>query len=442
MLLLNWRGLMAKKAVKKKKFFQKVLSFRNGLLIDIFSVIFFGAISLLYLGSFLGDADRSNDFSAPLLPFLSKLVSLLTGLEELKALTFWLVFFLSLGPIFLYFFTSKLTGRRSTGFFSSLVYCLPGSWFASGRASMAFLIGDGGHLAALSLVPLVAMFLLDFLRKGVFKNLVFSSLGMVLVGLLSPFGFLTGGVIVTAVTFSEMLQGEGRLKTLRFIFFLAVGAGLVAFWYNPVFVLSLFGGAKGAVVRRTLWNLIPISFVVVPVLAAFGFLLFEKRAHLQPLFIALGLVVLFSLLAFADYVGDLFPGHPRRYLPEFGFSLAFLAGILVSAFSDYLRFKGKFYKVKLSPLGRSLARKAFWVSSLGAMGVAIIVSLGSVWELPETQVLGLWDDGGKGAIWALRSQTGRASGIFGYLVTFLTGSLLFLVWQKIKKQGRADEGAA
>jgi len=259
------------------------------------------------------------------------------------------------------------------------------------------------------------------------------------VALASPFGLLISVMILTVVVFSELLQGIGRLKTLRFLVFLGLTGGFIAFWYNPGFVVLFLKSAQGTAIRKTFLNLVPISFVVLPILGSFGFLLFEKKAQLQPLFVALGLFILFSLVSFADYVGRLFPSHPRRYLPALGFSASFLLGIIVVAFSDYLKFKGRFHKVELSPLGRSLAQKALWLSTMGLMGVITLFSMRTVWELPTSQVLGLWSEGvASGGIWEIKRQTGGASAMIGYLVTGLTLFLVAFFRLRIRKEKKTQ----
>ncbi|MFC1790761.1 hypothetical protein ACFLZP_04745 [Patescibacteria group bacterium] len=416
-----------------KRFFLKLSVVKNGLLVDGIVFLFLTGLNLVYLVPFVKKIDGVNDFSAPVIPGLARLLELIFGLDSPRAIVISLIFFLCLSSAFLYFFSMRLCQRRLSAFASALIYSLPMEWMAKGRIKMAFLVGDGGHIASLSLIPLVAIFLLVFLRRGRFKNLVFASVIMALVALISPFGLLAGMMVLVVVVFSELLQGEGRLKSLRFIIFLIISAGLMAFWYNPGFFFLFIKASQGKAIIGTFWNLVPLSFVVLPVLGAFGFLLFEKKARLQPLFIALGLVILFSLVNFADYVGRFFPGHPRRYIPELGFSVALLSGIIMTIFSDYLRFKGKFYKVKLSPLGRSLARKSFWISTLGLMGAVTIFSLRSLWQLPESQVLGVLSEGLAGQIWTIKDQTGPVLTMSGYFLTGMTISLMVFLWLKMKK---------
>jgi hypothetical protein len=428
--------------VKSKKILLKdFINWKSGLLVDILVALFLLFLNSLYLVPFFGQPDKSNVFSAPLFPLISYLTSRVTGLPMAKAITINLSLFVLLGPISLYFFLIRLAHRRLSGFFASLIYSLPTEWFTKGRIKMVFLVGDGGHIASLTLIPLVALFLLNFLRKGKFGSLVLASLGMGVIALASPFGLLVGVMVLTVIAFSEFLQGEGRLKIARFLVFIGLAVGLVAFWYNPGFVGLFLRSHQGLAIRKTFVNLIPISFVVVPILGAFGFLLFEKKAHLQPLLVVLGLAILFSLVSFANYVGRFFPSHPRRYLPALGFALSCLLGILSGAISDYLKFRGKLGKVRLTPLGRSLARKIFWLMGLGLMGVMVVSSLSSVWQLPESQVLGLWEEGATaGGFWEIKRQAGGISAGIGYGVTAFCLLTLIFSWAKIKKKQNLAAG--
>ena len=76
--------------------------------------------------------------------------------------------------------------------------------------------------------------------------------------------------------------------------------------------------------------------------------------------------------------------------------------------------------MKLTPLGRSMARKAFWLAKMGVMGAVIIFSFKSVDELSLGQVLGVESGLMDSGIWEMRTKTrGLAEGI-GYAITFLT----------------------
>jgi hypothetical protein len=422
-------------AKASKDFRFQPFKWKNDFLIDFISSVFLICLNLVSFYPFLGQPDKANIFSAPLLPVFSHLINHLTGFGLAQSVTLSLLIFAVLGPVSLYYFTAKLMGRRLSGLTAALIYSLPAEWLSKGRLRMIFLTGDGGHITALTFIPIIALLLLVFLKRGRFRYLVSGSLGMGLVALTSPFGLLICLIVLTVTAFSEFLQGQGRLKILRFLFFIGLAIGLVAFWYNPVFVMTFLKSQQGLIIKKTFFNLVPISFVVVPILGAFGFLLFEKKARLQPLFIALGLVILFSLISFASQVGQLFPSHPRRYLPELGFSIAFLLGVLATAFSDYLKFKGRFCKVKLTPLGRSLAQKAFWLSSAGLIGAITAFSLDSVWELVKAPVLGAWtEEIETGGAWVIRKSVDGSAGRIGYWISFLTIFLTAFLWLRVSRQ--------
>ena len=426
-------------AVEKnnKGFLKKILIWENALLVDILAIVFFLSLNLVYLFPFLGQADGGNFFSAPLVPKLASFLAVLSGLPVGQAMTLCLLVFIIFGPVSLYLLVAKLSGRRLAAFAAGLIYSLPLEILAVGRVKMAFLVGDGGHIAALTLVPVVIFFLLGFLKEGKFGSLVVGSLVLGIIALMSPFAFLSAGMVSTVAAFSEFLQGKGRLKFLRFLFFLAFSAGFIAFWYNPAFVVSFWNSAQGQAIKKSFFNLVPISFVVVPIMGAFGFLLFEKRAHLQALFIALGLVVLFSLISFADYIGQLFPSHPHRYLSELGFSFSFLAGVGLVYFSDYIRFNGRFFKIRLTPLGRKMANKVLWFGFFSTGLLAIFISLRSFWQLPESQVLGAWNEGITAGGWEIRRQAGGILAVLGNLITYLTIFLGGFLWLKIKKNEKS-----
>lgn len=392
-------------------------------------------LNLIYVWPFIWLDDKSNIFSAPIIPLLARVVDWLTPLSLSQGVSVVLAFFFALAPVLVYFFAWKTTGRRLVGLGTVLFYSLPANWLARGRIKMAFLVGDGGHVASLSLMPVASLWLLRFLREGGFKNLILTSLVMAAVALMSPFGLMTGLMVLGVITFSELLQGHGQLKIIRFIFSLIFTVGLVGFWYNPGFIGLFLKTPMGETVGRTFWNLIPLAFVVLPVLAAFGFLLFEKRAQLQPLFIALGLSVLFGMIAFADYMSHFFPSHPRRYLPELGLAISFLIGILAVSFSDYLQFEGRFRQWRLTVLGRQWAKRVFWLLFGLIFTASFLLFLPGIWELPEAQVLGVLSGGlVTSSFWDIREETSLPDRGVGVVMTVGTLAITGLIWRRFYKR--------
>jgi len=126
-------------------------------------------------------------------------------------------------------------------------------------------------------------------------------------------------------TQKEIEAKERWSKTWPYIVLvLVIAGGLSAFWYNPEFVRLSLVSSPGRAVMAAVKNLIPLSFFVLPVLGTFGFLIFDKRAHLQPLFVALGLTIVFGLISFAGGLAKFAVSAQSRYHPEVSMALSIL----------------------------------------------------------------------------------------------------------------------
>ncbi len=263
-------------------------------------------------------------FSAPLIPVSVDFVRRF-GADIDSAARMMLFGFYIFGPTTLYYLVRNVTGRRMSAAFAAVLYSLP---IFRARLEAMTLLGDGAHIASLTVIPLAVMWYLKYIRTGKYIVSIIAGAFLLLVSLISPFGFFVLLGILAVITFSEMLLGSGRTKAIRLIWVILVALGFSAFWYNPSFIQANFTSTSGRAVVAAVNNLIPISFVVLPVLATFGYLIFDKRAHLQPLFIALGMTILFGLISFAGGLAPFAVSAQRRYLSELLLSLAFLWGVV------------------------------------------------------------------------------------------------------------------
>lgn len=362
---------------------------------------------------FFGHQDQTNVFSAPVIPALASLTELL--LPHSYGIRVWLLILILFFPISFYFFIKAISGRRFVGFLASFIVSLPVWIFLPLRVNLGLLSQDGGHVASLTLAPLVCLLLIRFLRQGKFWSGIFSALGIAIVALTSPIGVFVLFIFMGVITFSEMLLGRGRLKLIRFLIVFLLAIGLSAFWYNPKFALLTIQSSQGQVVKKTLSTLLPISFFLVPLLGVFGFLLFENRPQLQPMFIAFFLSVGFGLFSLGAGVAH---PAPSRFLPAFGISFAFLLGILIVNLFDFLRRSPKIERFSFAPYRRLIA-----FVLIGLILVLIIATIAfssrSLWELEQVQVLGLTTDQTVG-IWEIKEKTDGIGNLFGYLITGLT----------------------
>lgn len=379
------------------------------------------------LSPYFGQPDEVNVFSAPLIPALTSLTDFFIPFSY--GVRIWILVLMLLIPFSFYYFVREISGRKLNGFLASFLASLPIGVFLSLRIKLGLLAEDGGHMASLAFTPLVCLLLLRFLRSGNFWAGVFCALGATLVAFTSPIGFLVLLTFLVVVGFSEMLLGQGRIKAFRFLVVLALAAGFSALWYNPKFILLTLQSPQGQLIKATFSTLLPISLFLFPILGVFGFLLFENRPGLQPMFIAFFLTIAFGLFSVGAGVAHPFPS---RFLPALGLSLAFLLGILVVWLFDFLRFSSWLEKLKVSPQRRKyLARLSLFLVFVFMAGVIMFFGrqLGS---LEETKVLGSISEDKRVGIWEIREQTSRLESLVGYGISGITGIGVLLLRLRLR----------
>ena len=396
--------------------------------IAIVATIFIVNFYLVY--PFFGTAAPNTTFSGPVIPLMAKTVAFF-GTPYAYSIQIVNIFFFLTLPLSVYIFAKSISQRKIVGFLSALFISMPFYPFAKVRVDASFLGGDTAHIASLALMPIAIVALLYFLKKGGVASLVIASISSACVALISPFGFMTYLIFALIASFSELLLGNGRLKMTRLAVDILIAGGLNSFWYNLAFFFWMLTGPLGEDMRVTISKVIPITFFTIPVLGAFGYLLFDRKPSLQPLFLASFFSISFLMISIAG--GGVFPSHPSRYVHEFGFALSYTFAIVIVGISDYIRFSNM----------KILARfnKRFISQSL--LGVGLVASVLLIFLLRgnlvyyDYSVLGIWDDVEKGRIWEAKD---RFQGPYSFLGFSITGVSVFgLSFMAIKeKRWRAD----
>jgi len=375
-------------------------------------------LNLYLVWMFFGTEAFNTTYSGPVIPFFAKIISL-SGLPlayaiEIVNISFFLVF-----PVSFYWLVKKVSGKPLVALLSGLVVSLPISPFAGARAYGMFFSVEGPHIASLSIVPIAIYGLMSFLHTGGLKNLVLAALGSALVGLISPFGLLAYVIFAGLVTFSEVLLGHGRLKLMRVMAVLIFTGGICSFWYNPGFFWWLLSGPMGLEWREMVSRLIPISLFTTPILGVFGYLLFDRKPDLQPLFLGIFLTIAFGMIIMTGR--GVMPSTPVRYFPEFGVALAFLFGVAVDRLLE-LRLKIK-----------RLFVNAALIILVGVMTVGIVTGRSKILAFDQG-VLGLWTGVDRGELWQAREQFGGGYSIAGYAITALTAGGTVFLRSKVKEE--------
>ena len=363
-------------------------------------------------------------YSGPIIPLVAKIFGIF-GIPFIESVHIMALISFLVFPLSMYIFVRLLTKRKMSAFLAVLIVSLPFYPFAKTRIISGFLSQDAPHIITLSLIPIAVYSLLSFVKEGGIKSLILSAITSSLVSLSSPFSFTTFMMFAVIACFSEMLLGQGRLKFTRLMVVMLFAAGLNSFWYNPAFFYWMITGPMGDEIRITLNRLIPMSMFIAPVLGVFGFLLFDRKPSLQPMFLAVFFTIIFALVVIAG--GGFVPSHPTRYTPEFGISFSLLLGLLILKFSEYLKFKPE----KLP----YLSWKA--ISSLVIIGAFLISGLGIIAGRLEmdsvSSVLGIWSDVNRGEMWEARDSFNGLSSLTGFAITFITASVLTYLATKSKQ---------
>jgi len=424
-------------AVKRsKRLANKLIEAKRGLVIsrawwsngplEIVIVAFILGLNFFLIYPLFGTAAFETSFSGPVIPFLALFIKSF-GVPLTYAIQIVnLFFFLGFLPSF-YYFVKKVSDRKLVAFLAVLIVSLPFSPFAKSRIMASFFGIEGPHVASLALIPIALATLLSFLRQGEVKNLIFASFSSALVALTSPFGFMTYLIFAGIVLFSEILLGRGRVKLARFLGAMLFSGGLCSFWYNPAFFFWMILGPLGEEIREMIVKLIPLSFFSLPVLATFGYLLFDRKPGLQPLFLASFYFIAFSMIVWAG--GEVMPAHPSRYLAEFGLSLAFLVSVALV--------KGIEYLAKINLLRLPLGIRPYFANFLFLLMIFVltgVVLLGRRLVTSELSVLGMLSEFSKGSLWLEKDKFASIWLYLGYAISGITILILAFLGVRTKKE--------
>jgi len=361
-----------------------------------------------------------NTFSGPVIPLIGKAISRF-GVEYLISLQIVNIFLLTLLPITFYFFVKVVSKRKLIALLSSLILILPYHPFLKARVDASVFGIDAAHIVGLTIIPFALSNLFSFIRSGGYSHLVFAAISSATVALTTPFGFLTYLIIAGILAFSEVLLGSGRLKFTRALVVFLFAGGLISFWYNPAFFFWMLTGPLGEDIRYTISRVIPLSFFTLPVIGTFGYVLFDRKPTLQPVFISSFFLITFVLISVAG--GGIFPSHSSRYVYELGLSVALIVSLIFVKLVDFGRINQKL-NFKIIPKNVLLN---FVTVGFVIFLIVITVTERNSFTLEETQVLGTWDEVEKGDIWKAKEGFSGAHSFLGYTITAITCAALVIM---------------
>lgn len=319
-----------------------------------------------------------------LLAALSRIVPSLSAPQWYRVLTSLMY---ALGPSTLYLFALHLTGKRLAALATALVYSIApspvylflspvrqaaqGFGFAPWRLIAMIFWGEGPHISALTLVPLVALAFLHALRKPSFINLIISSVliaGVLLTNLFATFAL---GVILVMELISESFLGKALYKFQTALWIAMLAYALTAFQYDWSFMNSILASSYAHPENALR---LPSSAIFILLFLVGGLLFlavtnyFTGKKPLQPLFIAGSWAFVFGVFVIGFYTFNLsLAPQPFRYIPELQMGVALLVGVIFDRGYIALR-EGEVFR-RRGPMLKHLL-------SAGYVGLALLLLLG------------------------------------------------------------------
>ena len=414
---------LADKIKKAREDFKTKKSWWSNGLFEFLSLALVFSLNFYLVWPFFGTPAPDTAYSGPVIPLLAYLVRNFDIPQAYAIQIINIAFFLAF-PFTFYLLVKKLSNRKLVALLAAVLASLPFYPFAKLRLENSLFGIESPHMAGLTLIPVAIYGLLSFIHQGGPRNLIIAAFSSALVALTSPFSFFTYSILAFITAFSEVLLGRGRLKMARLLAVFLFAGGLASFWYNPGFFLWMIVSPMGEDIRQTIAKLIPVSFFALPVLGAFGYLLFDRKPNLQPVFLASFYTIAFAMIVMVG--GGFFPSHPSRYAPELGLSLAFLLAISLVKFSDYIRLGQLF---NFSPPARLFLSQGI-ILLVFLAGILVIIKGRQGLMVGEEEVLGAWTGIERGEIWMAKEKFGGIWALLGYSITGLSFSGLSLLASK------------
>lgn len=274
-----------------------------------------------------------------------------------------------------YLFVRRIVHRHElTAFFATLVFLLPNPFFHN-RPPLVFALmnGDGAHMVAFALIPLVLLSLQLFINQAVGNWMLYSALGATVVALISPFAFFNLVILGFILATSEGFVGDMRLKLLRYGLLMVFSVGLSLFWYYPHVIRNIVSHGSLTTAWNKLWSVFPLAIPMIPVFGTIAFLVFDRRPKLKPIFIGISVFVIYFFLYWASSsikANGIF--IPERYLIEMYFAVSFtvpLFFVLIIEFS-YTRIRALLAKKHRGIYFGIISSATFIVSFVGLVLVA------------------------------------------------------------------------
>jgi len=282
---------------------------------------------------------------APLIPFLTALLSHISGISLPLAFHILSGAVYCLGPLTLYIFFWR-AGIPGAGFAAGLIYSFlsPSQWLvpdaqfqwagglAARRMMLIFDWDDLPHLTAFALMPLAAWFLSRALERGRFRDYIWSGITMTVMTLASMFGLTLSAIIAVTVSLAVVpFYKPWRVLTAALLRSAAVAVCAWIFvspWAPPSLIAAI---RADSVYGETDRPIHPFgALVIVALCTAVVWILVWRRPLSWPArWTALFACPAILIPVIAQYAGMRFVPQPGRYKLEMEFAIAAIVALCV-----------------------------------------------------------------------------------------------------------------
>lgn len=297
-------------------------------------------------------------FYPPLFHFLVAFIAkFFSAFSVALAYHFVTALFYSLGAVSLYYFLRYFTRKTfpafAAGFLATLLpsfsYLIPAVKsvaenfnLAPWRLVVLLLYGEGPHISALAILPLVLLVFLWALRRPSFKSFLLASLMTAIIPLTNWPSSISLSVMLFSLLVAEMFLGQAFFKLKRSLLILITAYGFSAFWLTISYIYTTFaiaGPRGGGGFLQTYINLLPWLVVAAPLLVGLLLAIFHKKQKRYTWSFIIIYTILFSIIIFSGYFSQFkIVPESNRFTPEWNIGLIILLALLLGAIYQKINF--------------------------------------------------------------------------------------------------------
>lgn len=326
-------------------------------------------------------------FFTPLAPFLMNAIGYF-GIGPNDAIRILFIASFAISTIGIYLLVRELTKRHVTSILAAIIYLMPPvpvfvlSYLRTGlfqhelesaRNFFTIVYGDGAHFLGLALIPFAVLFLLRYLKGGRRSAFLSCVLLCALILLSNRSATLSLILILASVATTELFLGLARVKIKRFLIVVFISLGLVSFWYTPTFLIASLLLYKDQLVENIRF-FFPLSLIVSLLGMFFSFVFFARHEKRQAIFVFFLLLIVFLVVMY-EWIstGHSLVPHPQRLFANLNMFFAIVISLGFSALFDRFDLHDQLNAQRWSAAGKSLAAIIFGFVSFMILSAAAFI---------------------------------------------------------------------